>query len=215
MNDHGGLCLIHLVSQHHAMRALMAVEVRDVNSDIDEVSAHLVHLHVDRARVAGNVDFREDVEEVRFGHTAVVDQGVHQVLHRVKMWNQLLDDPAECLKDGVVVDRGQVISDIWVDIARVMQVISNTLRNVLANFSSELIIQAVDLVDEDFDVDVREGVLKIHDSGSETIQGLAVFVLCIYDPDECTNLGEYLIRVKGWIEVVDLTRKVPDLEIHE
>lgn len=170
------------------MLALMPIQISDIHDDVNVVCAHLVNLHIDWSGVAGNVDLGENVEEIRFGHAAVVDKSVHEIVQGIKVRDELLNDFAECLENGIVVDGGHVVADIWVDVACVVQVVPNTLCNILIDFRSEIIVQAVNFVNEDFNIDLREGALKVEDGGGEAIQGIGVIVLCIDDPYKGADL---------------------------
>ena len=87
-----------------------------------------------------------------------------------KLWDEFLNDFAERFEDGVVVDGGQVVADVGVDIASVAQIISNLLHDVLEDVGFVLVIQAVGLVNEHLDVDVGERGLQIHDGGGQAVE---------------------------------------------
>ena len=70
-------------------------------------------------------------------------------------------------------------------------------------------------MDEYFDVDVRVGGLKIEDRAVESIDGFEIFILRIDYPDESTNFTEDGIEIERWVHEIDLSRKIPYLEVHE
>ena len=204
-----------LGSQVLGILARVGVQVNDIHNHIDEAGRHLVSAHIDWACVAGHVDLALYVEQVCLRHTRPLDQGIEKILESVQLGDELLNDLAERFKDRVVVDGGQVVADVGVDVASIVQIISNLLDDVLEDIRLVLVVQAVGLVDEYLDIDVGKCGLQIHDGSGQTVERLGVLVLCIDDPDESTNLGEDLGSVEGRIEVVELAGKVPDLEVHE
>lgn len=82
----------------------------------------------------------------------------------------------------------------------------------------ELVVvrEAVDLVNENLNIDVGVCPLESEDGGIETHDGLEIVVLSIYDPDESSNLAKDSLHIEfGVLKDVDLAREVPNLEIHK
>src|SRR3954470_15077520 len=108
-----------------------------------------------------------------------------------------------------------MIVDIRIDVAGIAQFIPYSLNNILERIRFVFVAKAVDFVDEHLDIDMREGGLKIEYGGCKPIRGIIILILCVDDPDKGADLGKDLSCVKGRVEVVQLARKVPNLEVHE
>ena len=53
------------------------------------------------------------------------------------------------------------------------------------------------------------------DCGGEAVQGGGIVVLGVDNPDDGAEFGEEVGVVEGWVEVVELTWEIPDLEVHK
>ncbi|PNY24708.1 hypothetical protein TCAP_05354 [Tolypocladium capitatum] len=157
-----------------------AIHLCYVDDDVNVVAADLVAGHVGRGAVGGDVNLGQHVEE------------------GAEAGNEFLDDAAEGLEDGVVVN-GELILDADGDVALDVEL--------------EVVGEAVDLVDEDLDVDVGVVALQGEDGGVEAGDGLEVVVLRVDDPDERANLAKDGVHVEvGVLEDVYLAGEVPYLE---
>ncbi|GJC86578.1 hypothetical protein ColLi_09416 [Colletotrichum liriopes] len=188
-----------------------AVDLGDVDDDIDVVGADLVRGHVGRGRVGG-----DHVEEVGLLETARAAEVGEHGLEGAELGDELLDDLGEGLKDGVVVDGRQVEGDGGVLEAVVRELVLDADGDVALDVELVVVGEAVDLVDEDLNVDVWVEALEVKNCGVEPRHGLEVVVLRVDDPDEGTDLAKNGVHVKvGVLEEVDLAGEVPDLVVHE
>lgn len=193
-----------------------AVHLGDVDDDVNVVGADLVAGHVGRRRVRGDVDLGQHVEQVRLLEAARAAQVGKHGLQGAELRDELLDDLGEGLEDGVVVDGRQVEGDRGVLEAVVRELVLDADGDVALDVELVVVRKAVDLVDEDLDVDVWVEALEVEDGGVEAGDGLEVVVLGVDDPDEGANLAKDGVHIKVWVlEKVDLARKVPDLIVHE
>jgi len=142
-------------------------------------------------------------------------EGVEQGFKRWKLGNELLNDLAKGLEDGVVVDGRHVKAYRSVLIAVVTQVVCDTLDDVAIGVLAELVGEAVDFVNKHLDVDVRVRLLEVENSTSQTRNGLVVIVLGINNPDESADFAKDGIEIVHRIQKIKLSRKVPNLKIHE
>lgn len=70
-------------------------------------------------------------------------------------------------------------------------------------------------MNEHLDVDNGVSALDSDDGRVQAGEGIKVLVLCVDDPDECTELTEDMIEIKSRVKEVELAWKVPDMEVHE
>jgi len=141
--------------------AIPAVDLGDVDDDVNVVAADLVGGHVDGGGVSRDVDFGKDVEEVGFfeaGHAAAV---VEECFEGREVRDQLLDYFAEGFEDGVVVDGGQVEVNWRIFDTVVRELILNPLHDVALDIELVVIRETIDFVDEDFDVDIGVAGLQV------------------------------------------------------
>lgn len=75
--------------------------------------------------------------------------------------------------------------------------------------------KAVDLVDEDFELDGGVDLVGFGDGQVELVEGFHVVVLGVDDEDEGAAAAEDHVAVEGGVEEVDLSGEVPDLELDE
>ena len=99
--------------------------------------------------------------------------------------------------------------------AVVRKLVLDSLDDVSLDVELVVVGQAIDFVDEDFDVDVWVAGLKVEDCAVEAVDGFEVVVLSIDDPEQGTNFAEDSFKVEGGAHEIDLAREVPDLEVHE
>lgn len=87
------------------------VDLGDIDNDIDVVGADFVAGHVGGRAVGRDVDFGHDVEEIGLLEAAGSAQVGEHGLEGSEARDELLDDFAKGLEDGVVVDGGEVEGD--------------------------------------------------------------------------------------------------------
>ena len=68
-------------------------------------------------------------------------------------------------------------------------------------------------MDEDAVFNFGEGLLEMHDGFGEPHDRFHVIVLRVEDPDHGPDTAEDAVGVEGGVEVVNLAREVPDLEV--
>jgi hypothetical protein len=195
--------------------AVPAVDLGDVDNDVNVVGADLVRGHVDGGGVGGDVDLGEDVEQVSFLESGLLAAVVEEGFEVGEVRDQFLDDLGEGFEDRVVVDRGQVEVDGVVFDAVVRELVLDALRDVALDVELVVIREAVNLVDENFDVDQGVGGCKVEDGGIKPIDSFEVIVLSVNDPDQSTNLTKDSICIEGRVHEVNLAGEVPNLEVHE
>ena len=62
------------MGQKKLVLADLPVDTRNVDNDIDHVTAYFVRLHVNRGIVRGNVNFADDVKEERFLNERILNR---------------------------------------------------------------------------------------------------------------------------------------------
>lgn len=193
-----------------------AVDLGDVDDDVDVVAADLVAGHVGGGAVGGDVDLGEHVEQVRLLEAARAAEVGEHGLEGAQAGDELLDDLAEGLEDGVVVDGRQVERDGGVLEAVVRELVLDADGDVALDVELVVVREAVDLVDKDLDVDVGVRALEEEDGGVEAHHRLEVVVLSVDDPDEGANLTKDGLDIKaGVLKDVDLAGEIPHLKVHE
>ena len=131
------------------------------------------------------------------------------------MGDQFLNDLAKGFEDGVVVDAGQMEGDGSIFVSLVREFILDALHDLALRVELEIVREAVNFVDEDLDVDAGKVLLKMQNRTVEVLNGIEIFVLGVNDIDERTNGAKDALDVKIRSRKIDLSRKVPDLEIHK
>lgn len=99
------------------------------------------------------------------------------------MRDQFLDYFAECFEYGVVVDGCEMEVDGCVFDAMVGELVLDSLHDVTLDVELIVVREAVNFVDEDFDVDVGVAGLEVEDCAVEAVDGFEVVVLGVDDPD--------------------------------
>lgn len=209
------LCFLNLVSLGSSIGVIPGVELGDINNNINVVGTHFVASHVNGAGIRSDVDLAQNVKEVGLLKATVVGQGVDQVFEGRQVWDKLLNDLAERLKDRVIVDGGKVVVDRSVLVTSIAELIRDTLHDILEGIGAVLIGQTVNFVDEDFDVNARVVLLNSQDSAVETRDRVEVVILGINDPNKGAKATEDVFKIERGLEVFKLTGEVPDLEVHE
>jgi len=197
------------------IRAIPAIYLRDVDNDVDVIAADLVGRHIDGGGIGGNVDLGEDIEEIRFLEAGFLAAVIEQGFQVRQVRDEFLDDFGEGFEDGMVVYGGEVEVDGGVLDAMVRELVLDALGDVALDVELVVVRQAVDFVDEDFDVDVWVGGLQVQDGAVEAVDGFEVLVLGVDDPDQGSDFAEDGVEVEGWVCPVNLAGEVPDLEVHE
>ena len=193
-----------------------AVHLGDVDDDVDVVAADLVRGHVSGCAIGGDVDLGEDVEEVGLFEAARAAEVGEHGLEDTQARDELLDDLAEGLEDGVVVDGGEVEGDGRVLAAVVGELVLDADGDVALDVELVVVGEAVDLVDEDLYVDVGVRALQLEDGDVEAGDGLEVVVLGVDDPYQGSDLAKDGLHIEARVlEDVNLAGEVPDLEVHE
>ena len=95
------------------------------------------------------------------------------------------------------------------------QFVLDALHYVTLDVKLVVVREAIDFVDEDFDVDVWVGWLEVQDGAIEPVDSFKVFILCVDNPNQGTNFTEDGVEIEGWVHEINLAREVPDLEVHK
>lgn len=130
------------------------------------------------------------------------------------MRDELLHDFGERLEDAVIVDGCQVEAQMDVK-ANILKVIGGSLVNVSLRFHLEVVGHAVHLMDEHLELDARVHFVRLRHRLVQLAERLKVIVLSIDDEHERSAIAENHVGIEGRIEEIDLSGKVPDLELHE
>lgn len=115
----------------------------------------------------------------------------------------------------MIVDARGMEADRSVLDTMVRKFILNALNDITLDIHLVVLGETVNLVDEDLNVDIRIGRLKVEDGVVETGDGFEILILSIDDPDQGTDFSEDGIEVEGRVEEINLSGEIPNLKVHE
>lgn len=192
-----------------------AVDFADIDDHVNVIGTYFVASNIGRASVSSDVNFAHDVEKVCLFDVASAAQTVQKRFERRKLRNELLDHLREGLKDRMIVNAGLIKGNRRVLIAVIRELILDPLDDVTEGVTFVIFRKTVDFMYKDLYVDVRVGVLQVEDGGVQAHDGFEVLILRVDDPYQRSDFFEDVVDVKGRVEVVQVARKVPDLEVHK
>ena len=144
-------------------------------------------LHVDRGRVAGDVDLGDDVEEEGLLNLAPIYQGVHHLRDEGDLRQQFVHDLGESDVDGVIVDAGKLEGELD-GLTELLQEAAHVRLDGVEALNLLLVIHEhirVDLVNEDLVPDVTLNLISRLNHVEQLLAGsLVVSIVSIDHVDE-------------------------------
>nr|POF23998.1 hypothetical protein CFP56_54934 [Quercus suber] len=162
---------------------LPAVDLLDVDDDVDVIGADLVIALERGAGVGGDVEFAGGVEEVGLLDAAGGAQLVEQSLEGGQGRQQFLQDLAHRFEDARVENARLMIADARVPEAHVRELVLHALAHLAEGLVAVLLRQPVDLVDEDLEVDPGMMLREPDRRAEQCRHRVLVLILDVEDPD--------------------------------
>jgi hypothetical protein len=175
-----------------------AIDASHVDQHVDQLRTYFVVLHVHWRGVSGDVDFRNDVEKECLLDVGPGHEGVHHRGNEGHLGQQLLDDLAEGLVDGVVIDAGEVVGHLAIALVVLEQALHVGL-DLVETVRLLVVIHEhvrVHLVNEHFIVQVRlDARRQLNQFLQLYARGLVLLLLRVDYVDERAALRDLALEI--------------------